>query len=59
MLHWSLTFLIIAMIAGALGFWIIAGTAAWIAKILFMVFLVCFLISLIGGRRPPTIPPTI
>ncbi|MGE0193384.1 MAG: DUF1328 domain-containing protein [Planctomycetota bacterium] len=51
MLGWSLIFLIIALIAGALGFGIIGGTAILIAKILFFVFLVLFVISLIRGRR--------
>ena len=53
MLSWALTFLIIALIAGALGFFAIAGTAAYIAKVLFVVFLVLFLIGLVAGRRPP------
>ena len=53
MLSWALTFLIIALIAGALGFFAIAGTAAYIAKVLFVVFLVLFLIGLVMGRRPP------
>jgi uncharacterized membrane protein YtjA (UPF0391 family) len=51
MLGWAVTFLIIALIAGVLGFTGIAGTAVGIAKILFAVFLVLFLISLIVGRR--------
>jgi uncharacterized membrane protein YtjA (UPF0391 family) len=52
--HCQLTFLIIALIAMALGFGGIAGTAAGIAKILFFVFLVLFLVSLIVPRvRPP------
>ena len=37
--------------AALLGFGSIAGTAAWIAKVLFVVFLVLFLVSLIGRRR--------
>jgi uncharacterized membrane protein YtjA (UPF0391 family) len=46
--------LIIALIAGVLGMGVVAGTAAYIAKILFVVFLVLFLISLIAPRlRPP------
>src|SRR5262245_39362924 len=53
MLSWSITFLVIALIAAVLGFGGIAGTAAGIAKILFVVFLVVFLISLIGGFRRP------
>lgn len=51
MLSWALTFLIIALIAGVLGFGVVAGTAAWIAKVLFVVFLVLFIVSLISGRR--------
>ena len=50
MLSWALTFLIIALIAGVLGFTIVAGTAAWIAKVLFVVFLVLFVASLLRGR---------
>ncbi len=50
MLSWSLTFLIIALIAAALGFGGIAGTAVGIAKVLFFVFIVLFIVSLIFGR---------
>lgn len=54
MLGWALTFLIIALIAGALGFGALSGTAMYIAKVLFVVFIVLFLISLIVPRlRPP------
>jgi uncharacterized membrane protein YtjA (UPF0391 family) len=55
MLGWALTFLIIALIAGVLGFGVVAGTAATIAKILFVVFLVLFVIGLIMGRRGPAV----
>jgi len=51
MLSWSIFFLIIALVAAVLGFSTIAGTAAGIAKLLFGVFLVLFLISLFFGRR--------
>lgn len=51
MLSWSVTFLIIALIAAALGFGGIAGTAVGIAKILFFVFIVLFILSLIFGRK--------
>jgi uncharacterized membrane protein YtjA (UPF0391 family) len=51
MLSWALTFLIVALVAGVLGFGVIAGTAASIAKILFFVFLVLFIIGLVLGRR--------
>jgi len=53
MLSWALTFLVIALIAGVLGFGVIAGTAATIAKICFVVFLVLFVIGLVMGRRGP------
>jgi uncharacterized membrane protein YtjA (UPF0391 family) len=40
MLKWAVIFLVIALIAGALGFSGVAGTAAAMAKILFGIFLV-------------------
>jgi uncharacterized membrane protein YtjA (UPF0391 family) len=49
MLGWTLTFLVIAIIAGVLGFGGIAVASAGIAKILFVVFLVLFAVSLIAG----------
>lgn len=55
MLRWALIFLVVALIAAALGFGGIAGTSMEIAKILFVVFAVLFAISLVvhllrGGR---------
>lgn len=55
MLGWALTFLIIALVAGVLGFGVVAGTAATVAKILFFVFLVLFIIGLVMGRRAPVV----
>jgi uncharacterized membrane protein YtjA (UPF0391 family) len=49
MLRWSLIFLVIALVAALFGFTNIAAGAASIAKILFFVFLVLFVIALIGG----------
>ena len=49
MLRWALAFFIFALIAALFGFGVIAGTAIGIAKILFFVFLVLFLVSLIAG----------
>ena len=51
MLRWTVTFLIIAIIAAVFGFGGIAAGAASIAKILFFVFIVLFLVSLIFGKR--------
>ncbi|MBD5778537.1 DUF1328 domain-containing protein [Pelagicoccus sp. NFK12] len=47
MLQMSFAFLVVALLAALLGFSGIAGTAAGFAKILFGVFLVLFLISLV------------
>jgi uncharacterized membrane protein YtjA (UPF0391 family) len=52
MLQWALIFLVVALIAGALGFFVLASTSAWIAKVLFIVFLVFFLVSLVRRGRP-------
>ena len=54
MLYWALVFLIISLIAGLFGFGLVAGMAYSIAKILFFVFLVLFIVSLVAGglRRP-------
>jgi len=55
MLSWALTFLVIALIAGVLGFGVVAGTAAWVAKACFLVFIILFIVSLISGRRGPVV----
>jgi len=47
MLYWTLMFLIVALVAGLLGFGAIAFAAAGVAKILFFIFLVLFLVSLL------------
>ncbi len=49
MLNWALTFFILAIIAAVLGFGGIAAGAASIGKILFVVFLVLFAVSLIAN----------
>jgi uncharacterized membrane protein YtjA (UPF0391 family) len=36
------------------GFGGIAGEAAWIAKVPFVVFVILFMVSLIMGRRGPS-----
>lgn len=53
MLSWALAFFVIALIAGILGFAGVTGAAVGIAKMLFFLFLVLFLASLVFGRRPP------
>jgi uncharacterized membrane protein YtjA (UPF0391 family) len=49
MLRWALAFFVIAIIAAIFGFAGIAVAAAGIAKLLFFVFLVLFLVTLLGG----------
>lgn len=55
MLSWAIAFLVIALIAGLFGFSDMAGAAVSIAKVLFFIFLVLFVIFLIAGRRPPAV----
>jgi uncharacterized membrane protein YtjA (UPF0391 family) len=47
MLKWALIFLVISLIAGALGFSGVARGAATIAKILFGIFLAIFIVLLL------------
>ena len=47
MLYWALIFLLAALVAGLLGFGGVASTSLGIAQILFFVFLVMFVVSLI------------
>lgn len=49
MLRWALIFLVIGLIAGVLGFGGIAGASFAVAKLLFFVFMVIFVVLLIGG----------
>jgi uncharacterized membrane protein YtjA (UPF0391 family) len=56
MLGWSILFFIVAIIAAVFGFGGIAAAATDIARLLFVVFLVLFVISLLLGWRS-TSPP--
>ena len=49
MLRYALIFFVVALIAAAFGFLGIAGAAVGIAKILFYIFVVLFLVSLLSG----------
>lgn len=52
MLSWTIMFLVIAIIAGILGFGgVVTGLALTLAKIFFFLFLVIFVISLFTGRK--------
>jgi uncharacterized membrane protein YtjA (UPF0391 family) len=58
MLSWAITFFIVAIVAALFGFGGIAAGAVEIAKVLFFLFLIAFVVSLIlhlrgrGGRGP-------
>jgi uncharacterized membrane protein YtjA (UPF0391 family) len=58
MLYWALVFLVISIIAAVFGFGRISEAAAGIAKILFFIFIVIFvvllLVSLFSGHAPTT-----
>jgi uncharacterized membrane protein YtjA (UPF0391 family) len=49
MIKWALIFLVIGLIAGALGFGSIAGMSFGIAKFLFVVAITLFVLFLILG----------
>jgi uncharacterized membrane protein YtjA (UPF0391 family) len=49
MLRWALGFLIVALIAAFLGFGSVASTSLSIARVLFFVFLIFFVITLLMG----------
>jgi uncharacterized membrane protein YtjA (UPF0391 family) len=55
MLRWALIFFVVAIVAAIFGFGGVAGEAAWIGKILLVVFVVLAIISLLMGRRT-TVP---
>jgi len=54
MLRWALIFFVVALLAAVLGFTGIAVAAAGVAKALFFLFVILFLVTLLGhvARRP-------
>jgi uncharacterized membrane protein YtjA (UPF0391 family) len=52
MFYWAAVFLVIALVAGVLGFGGIAGVSSNIAWILFVVGIVLALIFFLRGRAP-------
>jgi len=49
MLNWVITLLIIALIAAVLGFGGLAGTAIGLAKLIFYIAVILFVVSLVFG----------
>ncbi len=58
MLTWAVIFLVIAIIAGLLGQPSVEGVAAEIAKILFFIFILLFLISIFYSLSDHHVLPT-
>ena len=59
MISWAISFLVVALIAAVFGFGGIAGVAIELAKIVFFVAIILFLISAVVGivrGRTPTVP---
>jgi uncharacterized membrane protein YtjA (UPF0391 family) len=53
---WALTFLLLALVAGYMGFFALAGATVLVAKLLLVVFLVLLVVSGFSGvlsSRPP------
>lgn len=49
MLRWAAAFFIVAIVAAIFGFGDIAAAATGVARVLFFVFIILFLISLVSG----------
>lgn len=52
MLYYAIVFFIVALVAAALGLWVVTGIAMEIARILCVIFVVLAIISLFRGRTP-------
>ena len=48
MIFWTLAFLVVALIAGFFGFGFVASAAGGIAQLIFFIFIVLFLVSLLN-----------
>ena len=53
MLYYSLVFLIVGLVAGALGIYGVAAMASQIAWVLFLIGIVLLVIHLLTGRERP------
>lgn len=55
MLYYALVFLIVGLIAGALGVYGVAAVASQIAWVLFLIGVVLLLVHLVSGRTRPIV----
>jgi uncharacterized membrane protein YtjA (UPF0391 family) len=53
MLYYALVFLIVGLVAGALGLFGVAQVASQIAWVLFLVGIILVVVHLVSGRRAP------
>ena len=56
LLQWTIIFLVVALIAGALGFTGLSAGTAWIARVFFFIFLVLFIASFFFGNKTNNLP---
>lgn len=56
MLRWAIIFFVVALVAAVFGFGGVAGEAAWIGKVLLVVFVILAVVSLLFGRGSRTLP---
>lgn len=50
MILWTLSLLLVALISGVIGFFMVTGVAAGVAKVLFVVFLTLFCAAVMFDR---------
>jgi uncharacterized membrane protein YtjA (UPF0391 family) len=55
MLYYSLVFLIVGLIAGALGIYGVAAVASQIAWVLFLIGIVLLIVHIASGRQRPVV----
>ncbi len=55
MLYYALIFLIVGLVAGALGVYGVAAVASQIAWVLFAIALVFFILHFVSGRSRPVV----
>jgi uncharacterized membrane protein YtjA (UPF0391 family) len=55
MLYYALIFLVVGLIAGALGIYGVAAVASQIAWFLFLIGIVLLIIHLVSGNRPRSV----
>jgi len=56
MLNYAVVFFILALIAGAFGYFGLAAVASQIAWVLLLIAVVLLVVHMLTGRRPPSTP---